>query len=114
MPPDDVAIKLVQSVPGVTGLAIRTIYGTGGRLNDVLKMPEFVGLRDVTIQRALARACKKFKIKRSYTINSIRFAGGRKIALTMGFLAAHNSLKSGSVKRTEKILGKKVIANLTR
>ncbi len=38
VPPDDIAKKIVEFINGKTGLAIRTIYGTAGRLNDVLRI----------------------------------------------------------------------------
>jgi integrase len=38
VPPDDIAKKLVESVPGKPGTALRLIYGTAGRLNDILRL----------------------------------------------------------------------------
>ena len=38
VPPDDIAKKLVESVPGRPGTALRLIYGTAGRLNDILRL----------------------------------------------------------------------------
>lgn len=38
VPPDDVANALVSSVSGKTGTALRTIRGTAGRLNDILRL----------------------------------------------------------------------------
>jgi integrase len=49
VPPDDVAIKLVQSVPGVNGVALRLIYGTAGRLNDILRLR----VKDLDFRRKL-------------------------------------------------------------
>lgn len=38
VPLPEVATSLVTSIPGQVGLAIRLIYGTAGRLNDVLRL----------------------------------------------------------------------------
>lgn len=38
VPPDDIANALVNAVGGKTGLALRLIRGTAGRLNDVLRL----------------------------------------------------------------------------
>lgn len=38
VPPDDVAKRIVESVSGQNGVALRLIYGTAGRLNDVLRL----------------------------------------------------------------------------
>lgn len=38
VPPDDVAKRLVEAVPGTNGLALRLIYGTAMRLNDCLRL----------------------------------------------------------------------------
>lgn len=38
VPPDGLAKKIVESVPGKTGLALRLIRGTAGRLNDIVRL----------------------------------------------------------------------------
>lgn len=38
VPPDDIARRIVDAIPGRTGLALRLIYGTASRLNDVLRI----------------------------------------------------------------------------
>lgn len=38
VPPSEVAKKIVEAVPGVNGIALRLIYGTAGRLNDILRL----------------------------------------------------------------------------
>ena len=38
VPPDEVAKRLVESVPGNNGVALRMIYGTAARLNDVARL----------------------------------------------------------------------------
>ena len=38
VPDDDTAKRLVKNIPGQNGTALRTIYGTAGRLNDILRL----------------------------------------------------------------------------
>ncbi len=38
VPPDDIAKRIVESIPGQSGVALRLIYGTAGRLNDILRL----------------------------------------------------------------------------
>ena len=38
VPEHDTAVKLVNSIPGRNGIAIRLMYGTAGRLNDILRL----------------------------------------------------------------------------
>jgi len=38
VPDDDTAKRLVENIPGQNGTALRTIYGTAGRLNDILRL----------------------------------------------------------------------------
>lgn len=38
VPDDETAKRLVESVPGQNGVALRLIYGTAGRLNDILRL----------------------------------------------------------------------------
>jgi integrase len=38
VPDDATAKRIVESVPGTNGVALRTIYGTAGRLNDILRL----------------------------------------------------------------------------
>lgn len=49
VPPDDVARALAETIGGKTGLAIRLIYGTAGRLNDVLRLR----VKDLDFRRKL-------------------------------------------------------------
>ncbi len=38
VPDEATAKRIVESVPGLNGTALRTIYGTAGRLNDILRL----------------------------------------------------------------------------
>jgi integrase len=49
VPDDETAKRIVSSVPGVSGVALRLIYGTGSRLNDVLRLR----VKDLDFQRRL-------------------------------------------------------------
>jgi len=49
VPDDDMARKLVESVPGQNGVALRLIYGTAGRLNDILRLR----VKDLMFERKL-------------------------------------------------------------
>jgi integrase len=49
VPPDDVANAIVNSVQGKTGLALRTIRGTAGRLNDITRLR----VKDLDFRRKL-------------------------------------------------------------
>ncbi len=49
VPPNDVAKQIVSAIGGKTGLAIRLIYGTAGRLNDVLRLR----VKDLDFRRKL-------------------------------------------------------------
>lgn len=49
VPDDATAVKLVNSVAGDSGLALRSIYGTAGRLNDILRLR----VKDLDFQRKL-------------------------------------------------------------
>lgn len=56
VPDDDTARKLVNVIPGVCGLAIRLIYGTGARLNDITRLR----VKDLDFNRKLvAIQCSK-------------------------------------------------------
>jgi integrase len=64
VPPDDVAKSLVESIGGKTGLAIRLIYGTAGRLNDVLRLR----VKDLDFRRKLI-AFQESKGNKSRLVN---------------------------------------------
>jgi len=49
VPDDAVAKRLVESVPGQNGIALRLIYGTAGRLNDILRLR----LKDLDFKKKL-------------------------------------------------------------
>lgn len=49
VPPDDVALALVLAIGGKTGLALRLIYGTAGRLNDAVRLR----VKDLDFRRKL-------------------------------------------------------------
>lgn len=49
VPDDETSRKLVESVKGINGTALRTIYGTGGRLKDILR----IRLKDLDFNRKL-------------------------------------------------------------
>lgn len=112
VPDDATAKRIVESVPGQNGLALRLICGTAARLNDVLKRPEFNGRSEVTVRRALHRELKRRRFKRRYTVESIRIAAARRIARERGFLAAHKAIGARTTKTTERILGPKLLAIL--
>lgn len=49
VPEDGMAAKLVAAIPGPQGTALRLIYGTGGRLNDILRLR----VRDLDFSKGL-------------------------------------------------------------
>lgn len=49
VPDDETAKKIVESVTGINGVALRLIYGTGSRLNDVLRLR----VKDLDFKRKL-------------------------------------------------------------
>lgn len=49
VPSEEVSVSLVASVVGINGIILRTIYGTGGRLNDILKLR----IKDLDFERSL-------------------------------------------------------------
>jgi hypothetical protein len=112
VPPDDVAKRLVESVPGRSGEVLRVMYEECRRLPDVLRDECFSGLHDVTVQRNLARTLKRMRFRHNYTPASIHHAAARRISKEKGFLAAHRAIGSKTIKSTEWILGKKLLDRL--
>lgn len=49
VPPDDIARRLVEAIRGINGVALRTIFGTAGRLNDILR----IRVKDLDFKRKL-------------------------------------------------------------
>lgn len=159
VPPDDVANKLVTATNGQTGLALRLIRGTAGRLNDILRLrvkdldfrkrtilisnyngsktrivsiPQHLikelkfltrglapdrrlfDMESQTVEVSLRKARQTLRIKRQYTVYSLRCAGARQIAAERGFLAAHEHLGLKDANLTKRVLGKRVLDNLAR
>lgn len=113
VPDDDTAKRLVESVTGKSGDVLRKMYAECRTLPSVLREPEFEGLWDVTVQRNFSRVLKQLRFKKHYTCASIRYAAARRIAKEHGFLSAHEALGCKSFNSTIRILGKKLINELT-